>query len=184
MEQPQQLFDAFEAKMAAAQQHANQMAAEMEQVTVGERSRDGQIAVEVDHLGNLTGLQIGAAARAKPDLAEEIMRTMRAAQSKLAEAVRTGVPSISGSETEAEVVGRLHSMYPEPEPDSYVEGGAPEAAAPNRFIPEEERHETAPQPKPQPKPEPKPKPPAPPRPQRPDAPQGHDDDYFSGGFLR
>jgi DNA-binding protein YbaB len=167
---PEQLFSSFEAEMAEAQRKADRMRAEMETVSVAERSKDGQIAVKVNHLGNLVGLEIGRAAREKPDLAGEILRTVQVAQSRLAAAVESGVPSIAGTETMAELVGRLHREYPEPEPEGFVEGGyetrVDDAA---RFIVEEEL----------------PNPATPPRPPRPPAEGGADDDYFGdGGYLR
>ncbi|RSM37040.1 YbaB/EbfC family DNA-binding protein [Amycolatopsis balhimycina DSM 5908] len=170
MSNPEQLFSSFEAKMAEAQQKADRMRAEMETVSVAERSKDGQIGVKVNHLGNLVGLEIGQAAREKPDLADEILRTVQVAQSRLAAAVESGVPSIAGTGTMAELVGQLHREYPEPEPEGFVEGGyetrVDDAA---RFIVEEEP----------------PKPAAPPRPARPPADGGTDDDYFGdGGYLR
>jgi DNA-binding protein YbaB len=60
---PEQLFSGFEARMAEAQRKADRMRAEMATVSVAERSKDGQIGVEVNHLGNLVGLEIGQAAR-------------------------------------------------------------------------------------------------------------------------
>jgi DNA-binding protein YbaB len=175
---PEQLFASFETRMAEAQQKADRMRAEMETVSVAERSKDGQIAVKVNHLGNLVGLEIGHAAREKPGLAGEILRTVQLAQSKLATAVQAGVPSIAGTDTMTELVGQLHREYPAPEPPGYVEGGyAPGATDGSRFIAEEE----APA-KPVP-PTPKPAPKAPPATRRP--PADRDDDYFSDGdYLR
>ncbi|WP_328645512.1 YbaB/EbfC family nucleoid-associated protein [Amycolatopsis sp. NBC_00348] len=169
MTNPEQLFAAFEAKMAQAQQKADRMRAEMATVSVAERSKDGQIAVKVNHLGNLVGLEIGHAVRDKPDLAGEILRTVQVAQSRLAAAVESGVPSIAGTDTMHELVGQLHHEYPEPEPDGFVEGGGYGARADDgsRFIAEEEP--------------PKPAPPA----VRPPANDGVDDDYFGDGdYLR
>ncbi|WP_158879637.1 YbaB/EbfC family nucleoid-associated protein [Amycolatopsis anabasis] len=176
MTSAEQLFSDYEAKLAAARQKADVMRAEMANVQVSERSKDGQIVVEVNHLGNLTGLRIGPNARAKPDLAEEILRTVQLAQSKLATAVQTGVPSIAGTETMGELVHQLRETYPEPEPEGYVEGGGGHGdttgQTERRFGPEDEDP-------------PAPPPPAPkPRPQRPPTDEGHDDDYFSsGGFV-
>jgi DNA-binding protein YbaB len=74
---PEQLFGDLEAKLAAAQRKADVMRAELASVWVTEHSEDGQIAVRVDHLGNLADLKIGPSARAKPELAEEILRTVQ-----------------------------------------------------------------------------------------------------------
>ena len=173
MTNPEQLFAGFEAKMAEAQQKADRMRAEMETVSVAERSKDGQIAVKVNHLGNLVGLEIGHAVRDKPNLADQILRTVQAAQSRLATAVQAGVPSIAGSETMNELVGQLHREYPEPTARASsraVRDTRPDDGA--RFIAEDEpRKPPAPQP--------------PPRPARPAKDDGTDDDYFGDGdYLR
>jgi DNA-binding protein YbaB len=169
---PEQLISGFEAKLAAARRNAGRVRAEIESVSVSEHSKDGQITVKVNHAGNLVGLEIGPVVREKPSLAQDILRTVQAAQAKLADAVQTSVPSIAGTEAMGELVGRLHSEYPEPEPWGYVEGGYAEPVNDGaRFVAEDEA--------------PIPKPPLPPRPTRPVTGDGHDDDYFGGGdFLR
>lgn len=172
MTNPEQLFSSFEAKMAEARQKADRMQAEMATVSVAERSKDGQIAVKVNHLGNLVGLEIGHAVRDKSDLADVILRTVQAAQSKLAAAVETGVPSLAGTETMNELVGQLQREYPEPEAPGFVEGGFAARDEGARFIAEEEPPKPA-----------IPKPP--PRAARPPANDGTDDDYFGDGdYLR
>ncbi|MEV6874893.1 YbaB/EbfC family nucleoid-associated protein [Amycolatopsis sp. NPDC051128] len=175
MTNPEQLLAGFEAKIAEARQKADRMQAEMAAVSVSERSQDGQIAVKVNHLGNLVDLEIGHSVREKPNLADEILRTVRRAQSKLAGAVQTGMPSIVGTETMTELVGQLQREYPEPEPQGFVEGGPAAPTDGSRFLTEEE-------PPPPPKPA-APKPPAAPPRRPPEA--GADDDYFSDGdYLR
>ncbi|MET8847103.1 YbaB/EbfC family nucleoid-associated protein [Amycolatopsis sp. NPDC004625] len=167
MSNPEQLLASFDARIAEAKQRGDRMQAEMAAVSVSERSQDGQIAVRVNHLGNLVGLEIGHAVREKANLADEILRTVRHAQSKLAGAVPAGMPSIAGTETMNELVQQLHRQFPEPEPQGFVEGGhAAPATDGARFIAEEE-------------PSPLPKPPR-------RAPEpGSDDDYFSDGdYLR
>lgn len=166
MSSPEQLLASFDAKIAEAKQRGDRMQAEMAAVSVSERSQDGQIAVEVNHLGNLVGLEIGHAVREKANLADEILRTVRRAQSKLAGAVQAGMPSIAGTETMTELVQQLEHEFPEPAPQGFVDGGPADDGA--RFIAEEE-------------------PPAPPKPAPPRrAPEpGTDDDYFSDGdYLR
>lgn len=83
---------------------------------------------------------------------------MQRAQSKLAGAMQTGVPSIAGSETMNELVTQLHNQYPEPEPTGYVEGGHQPEDEDDRFLADDEP-DTPPAPKP-------PAPPAPPAPPR------------------
>ncbi|QFU94135.1 YbaB/EbfC family nucleoid-associated protein [Amycolatopsis sp. YIM 10] len=179
MTSPDQLFADFEAKLAETQRKAEQMRAEIETVTVSERSKDGQIKVTVNHAGNLTGLEIGPIARTKADLDQQIMRTMQAAQSKLADAMRGGVPSIAGTETMAELIEQLNAAYPEPEPTDYIEGGYLPPDEASRFVAE---HDTPAPPAPLAA-TPPPAPERRPRPARP-AEDPHDDDYFSGNdFL-
>ncbi|ANN14235.1 hypothetical protein SD37_00230 [Amycolatopsis orientalis] len=181
MSNPEQLFADFEAKLADAQRKANQMRTEIESVSVSERSKDGQISVKVNHAGNLVGLEIGPSVRDNPALAQEILRVVQSAQSKLAAAMQTGVPSIAGTETMNELVNQLHNEYPEPEPTGFVEGGHREPDEDDRFVAEDEL-DTPPPPAPKP-----PAPPAPPAPPRAARRQqtDHEDDYFTGGdFLR
>ena len=174
MTNPEQLIEGFDAKIAEAKRRGDRMQAEMATVSVSERSQDGQIAVKVNHLGNLVGLEIGHGVREKANLADEILRTVQRAQSKLADAVQTGMPSIAGTETMNELVGQLHREYPEPEPQGFVDGGhAAPATDGSRFIAEEEP------------PPPVTPNPAPPRPARREPGAGTDDDYFSDGdYLR
>ncbi|MFE6610113.1 YbaB/EbfC family nucleoid-associated protein [Amycolatopsis sp. NPDC057786] len=182
MSNPEQLFADFEAKLADAQRKANQMRTEIESVSVSERSKDGQISVKVNHAGNLVGLEIGPSVRDNPALAQEILRVVQSAQSKLAGAMQTGVPSIAGTETMNELVSQLHNEYPEPEPTGFVEGGHQEMDEDDRFVAEDELD--APPPPPAPKPPAPPAPPAPPRAARRQQ-TDHEDDYFTGGdFLR
>ncbi|MFI6300727.1 YbaB/EbfC family nucleoid-associated protein [Amycolatopsis thailandensis] len=182
MSNPEQLFTDFEAKLADAQRKANQMRTEIEGVSVSERSKDGQISVKVNHAGNLVGLEIGPSVRDNPALAQEILRVVQSAQSKLAGAMQAGVPSIAGTETMNELVNQLHNEYPEPEPTGYVEGGHQTEDEDDRFVADDELD--PPPPPPAPKPPAPPAPPAPPRAARRQQ-ADHEDDYFTGGdFLR
>ncbi|MEV5715317.1 YbaB/EbfC family nucleoid-associated protein [Amycolatopsis mediterranei] len=171
MSNPEQLIADFEARMAESRRKADRMVSEIEAVSVSERSKDGQIGVKVDHAGNLVGLEIGRGVRDKPDLAEEIIRTVKSAQSKLAGAMQAGITDPVGPEVMNQLVSRLEQAFPAPEPDGF----APPPAAPrnedDRFVPEAERQ--------------LPKPPEPPRAPRPSSDEGRDDDYFSDGdYLR
>ncbi|SEB40242.1 YbaB/EbfC DNA-binding family protein [Amycolatopsis tolypomycina] len=168
MSNPEQLIAGFEARMAESQRQADRMVSEIEAVSVAERSKDGQIGVKVDHAGNLIGLEIGLSVRDKPDLAEEILRTVRSAQSKLAGAMRAGVTDPVGPEVMNQLVNRLEQAFPVPEPEGFAPPAPPRDEG-ARFVPEEER---------QPPPEPS-------RAPRPSTEDGHDDDYFSDGdYLR
>ncbi|RZQ64250.1 YbaB/EbfC family nucleoid-associated protein [Amycolatopsis suaedae] len=180
MTAPEQLFADYEAKMQATLAKAEQMRTEIEAVQTTARSQDGQITVTVNHAGNVTDLVIGPTARTKPDLAQQIMRTMQQAQSQLADAMQAGVPSIAGTETMNELVHQMHESYPEPEPQGYVEGGHSAPSESDRFVAEQpDEHPPAP-----PRPTAPPRPAPPPRPNRAPAAEDHDDDYFNdGGFL-
>ncbi|MFF1607861.1 YbaB/EbfC family nucleoid-associated protein [Amycolatopsis sp. NPDC058278] len=170
MSNPEQLIADFETRMAESQRKAELMVSEIEVVSVSERSKDGQIRVKVDHAGNLVGLEIGLSVRDKPDLAEEILRTVKSAQSKLAGAMQAGVTDPVGPEVMNQLVSRLEQAFPAPEPDGF----APPRDEGDRFVPEEERQLPA-----------EPKPPEPPRAPRPSSDDGRDDDYFSDGdYLR
>ncbi|NBH09872.1 YbaB/EbfC family nucleoid-associated protein [Amycolatopsis sp. SID8362] len=173
MSNPEQLIADFESRMAESQRKAERMVGEIEAVSVSERSKDGQIGVKVDHAGNLVDLEIGPSVRDKPDLAGEILRTVKAAQSKLAAAMRVGVTDPVGPEVMNQLVNRLEQAFPAPEPEGFVPPPASPRNDGDRFVPEEER-QAAPAPKP-----------APPRAPRPSSDDGHDDDYFSDGdYLR
>ncbi|WP_410562904.1 YbaB/EbfC family nucleoid-associated protein [Amycolatopsis sp. cmx-4-61] len=173
MSNPEQLIAGFEARMAESQRKADRMVSEIEAVSVTERSKDGQIGVRVDHAGNLVGLEIGLSVREKPDLAEEILRTVKSAQSKLAGAMRAGVTDPVGPEVMDQLVSRLEQAFPAPGPEGFAPPASPRNEG-DRFVPEEERQLPS-----------APKPPEPPRAPRPSSDEGHDDDYFSDGdYLR
>ncbi|WP_290057215.1 YbaB/EbfC family nucleoid-associated protein [Amycolatopsis solani] len=173
MSNPEQLIADFESRMAESQRKADLMVSEIEAVSVSERSKDGQIGVKVDHAGNLVGLEIGLSVRDKPDLAEEILRTVKSAQSRLAGAMRAGVTDPVGPEVMNQLVSRLEQTFPAPEPEGFPPPASPRSDG-DRFVPEEERQRPA-----------APKPPEPPRAPRPSSDDGHDDDYFSeGDYLR
>ncbi|MEU4248522.1 YbaB/EbfC family nucleoid-associated protein [Amycolatopsis sp. NPDC026612] len=170
MSNPEQLIADFEARMAESQRKADRMVSEIEAVSVCERSKDGQIGVKVDHAGNLVGLEIGLGVRDKPDLAEEILRTVKSAQSKLAGAMQAGITDPVGPEVMNQLVSRLEQAFPAPAPEGFAPPAAPREEG-DRFVPEEERQQ--------------PKPPKPPEPPRPSSEGGRDDDYFSDGdYLR
>ncbi|WIV59615.1 YbaB/EbfC family nucleoid-associated protein [Amycolatopsis nalaikhensis] len=173
MSNPEQLIADFEDRMAESRRKAELMVSEIEAVSVSERSKDGQIGVKVDHAGNLVGLEIGMGVRDKPDLAEEILRTVKAAQSKLAAAMRAEVTDPVGPEVMNQLVSRLEQAFPAPKPEGFAAPPVPPGDD-DRFVPEEERQRP-----------PAPKPPEPPRAPRPSSDTGHDDDYFSDGdYLR
>ncbi|SDD61824.1 YbaB/EbfC family nucleoid-associated protein [Actinokineospora iranica] len=171
MVDPYELLDGIEARVAAMQQQANAVRDEMAAVSVTEHGRGGQITVTVNHMGNLTALEIGQAIRSDPSLAQDIMRTLWAAQSKLGDAMRAGVPSAQATpETMAAIQDEMTRMFPSPPPDDFVRNDTAERFE-DLFLPKE----TMPAP---------PSPVAPRQPRRPSASPDDDDYYESGDFFR
>ncbi|SDC48435.1 YbaB/EbfC family nucleoid-associated protein [Actinokineospora iranica] len=174
MVDPYEVLDGIEERVNAMHRQALAVRDEMATVSVTERSRDGQITVTVNHMGNLTALEIGSSARSDPSLGQDILRTVQAAQSKLADAMREGVPSAQATpETMSSIVAQMREMFPEPAPDEYMRGGdrpGDQDTFASRFLPDD----------------PAPAPPPQPRPTRARSDQVSDDDdyYSSGDFFR
>ncbi|MGH3761064.1 YbaB/EbfC family nucleoid-associated protein [Actinophytocola sp.] len=107
----------YEARLAAAQRRAEQIRDGLERVRATERSDDGQITVTVNSSGNVVDLELGPRDRSGPELAADILRTIRAAQANLADAVHTTMaPTFEGSELLAELDEQYRTAYPAPEP--------------------------------------------------------------------
>lgn len=107
----------FEAKLAAAQRRAEQVRDGLDRTRATASSDDGQITVTVNASGNVVDLKLGTREKAGPELAEEILRTIRTAQSKLADAVHTTMaPTLAGTELLAELDRQYRAGYPAPEP--------------------------------------------------------------------
>ncbi|WP_424189728.1 YbaB/EbfC family nucleoid-associated protein [Actinokineospora sp. G85] len=123
MQDPDQLIDGIERDLADTVRNAQVMQAEMAAVTA--RVSDDGVSVEVNHMGNLTHLDLTNSAREEPALAARILRLVAEAQAKLPDAMRAGVPSAQGTATLDAIVDQTRAMFPEPEPDEYVRGGGP-----------------------------------------------------------
>jgi hypothetical protein len=123
VDDPDQLIDDVEERLAAIVRNAEVMRGEMAAVTAS-AAEDG-VSVEVNHMGNLVGLTLTNAAREEPTVAARILRLVAEAQAKLADAMRHGVPSAQGTQTLDAIVQQTRTMFPEPEPDEYVRGGGP-----------------------------------------------------------
>jgi hypothetical protein len=116
MTDPDQLIADFEEKAAQARQRAERIRDGLTAVRVTERTPDGRVAVTVNASGNLVDLRLadGPQDKAGPELAQDIMRTLRRAQSHLAEAVRDGLGEVAGPDTLAELENQYRTTYPPP----------------------------------------------------------------------
>lgn len=116
MTNPDQLIADFERKAVEARQRAERIRDGLTAVRVTERTPDGRVAVMVNSSGNLVDLRLadGPQDKAGPELAQDIMRTVRRAQSRLADAVRGGLGEVAGPETLAELTRQYHDTYPAP----------------------------------------------------------------------
>lgn len=107
-----------------AEQRTRQFAQVREQIdglTVSERSPDGAVRVTVQASGALSDLTLtDAASRLRPDqIATEVMRCIRSAQSRIADRVGTVVAENVSPDDPAgqHIVGRFRDQFPEPEPE-------------------------------------------------------------------
>jgi DNA-binding protein YbaB len=174
MTDPEQVIRQYEGRLAEAQRRGEAIRETMAGLRVTERSADGQIAVTVNDAGNLVDLHLGSALQRKDGqaVAQEVLRVVQAAQSRVAAAVQEAMTPLLGGDSQAMefMVDRLRSAQPPP-PAPPGDGYGAEL----RFGPAED---DAPPPLPPPQPPRHPRP-SPPRHQRPD-----DDDFSQGGFLR
>lgn len=169
MTDPDHLLRQYEGKLAEAQRKSEAIRETMAGLRVTERSADGQITVTVNDAGNLVDLHLGSALQRKDGqaVAQEVLRVVQAAQSRVAATVQQAMTPLLGGDSQAMdfMVDRLRSAQPPPPPAA---GGY---GAELRFGPVED--DTPPPPRPVPPRETRP------RHQRPD-----DDDFSQGGFLR
>jgi DNA-binding protein YbaB len=107
----------YKIELAEVTRRAEEVRDGLERVRVTERTGDGQVTVTVNASGNVVGLELGTREKAGQELADEIMRTIRAAQSRLADAARAAMPNeLAGSEVLAELDRQYRTTYPEPAP--------------------------------------------------------------------
>lgn len=161
----------YEAKIRDAEQRAERMQQELGDIQITERGMNGQVTVTVNASGNLVNLELGNALQDRDGhaVAQEVLRLVSAAQSRIADEVqRVSEPLLGDTEALHVVVDKVRSAYPEAPPEAYRPGGG-------GYGQEDDSVFGGTQPPP---------PPSNRRP-RPPATGNNDDDYFdNGGFLR
>ena len=117
---PEQLIAGLEQDIEKAQQRAKEIQDGLTAVRVTERSDDGQIAVTVNATGNVIDLRLADGPRAKQgqELAQDILHTMRRAQSRLADAVHDRLAGTAPGETLAAMDDQYRTTYPRPRDES------------------------------------------------------------------
>ncbi|WP_394616528.1 YbaB/EbfC family nucleoid-associated protein [Lentzea sp. JNUCC 0626] len=174
MTDPDQILNQYEGKLAEAQRKSDAIRETLANLRVMERSADGQIVVTVNDAGNLVDLKLGnSLQRREGDIvAQEVLRVLQAAQSRVAATVQEAMSPMLGADSEAMhfMMDKLRSAQPPPSPQ-YMPGGGGYGEGPPRLGAIEDDA-------------PPPPPPVPPRPQRPRPPQDDDDDFSNKGFLR
>jgi phenylpyruvate tautomerase PptA (4-oxalocrotonate tautomerase family) len=100
---------------------ARELADRVARLTVDATDADRLITTTVNGSGGLVGLRLAAEAARLPmdELADEILRTMRQAQSRLAERVAGIAAQTVGADSESAraVVSSFEQRYPEPDDD-------------------------------------------------------------------
>ncbi|SER45998.1 YbaB/EbfC family nucleoid-associated protein [Lentzea albida] len=176
---PDQLLSQYEGKLAEAQAKSDAIRENLAHLQITERSPDGQITVTVNDAGNLVGLQLGQALQRKDGtaVAQDILRTLQAAQSKVAATVQEAMAPLMGADSEAMhmMMDKLRSAQPPPPAEQYVPGGGGGWAPTERRLGAIEDDGVPPAPPARPQ-----QPPQPPR----RRPVDDDDDFSNGGFLR
>jgi hypothetical protein len=116
MTDPDQLIADYEHKIEMAQREAEQIRDGLAAVRVTERTSDDQITVTVDTNGNMVDLRLTDGPRDKPGprLAEDILHTLRRAQSRIAEEVRSRLADTAPPATLAELENQYRTAYPAP----------------------------------------------------------------------
>jgi hypothetical protein len=109
MTDPDLLIADYEKKVAEAAQRAERIRDGLTEVRATERSADGRVAVTVDVSGNLLDLRL---ADEHQELANEIMRTLRRAQSRIADQVQDSLSDVAGPDTLAELTRQYRDAYP------------------------------------------------------------------------
>ena len=175
---PEQLLSQYEGKLAEAQAKSDAIRENLANLHVTERSPDGQITVTVNDAGNLVGLQLGQALQRKDGaaVAQDIMRTLQAAQSRVANTVQESMAPLLGEDSEAMhmMMDKLRSAQPPPPPPPpYGQGGGSWGPTETRLGAIEDDSAPPPPPRPQPPQQPRRRP-----------VEDDDDDFGNGGFLR
>jgi DNA-binding protein YbaB len=171
---PEQLLSQYEGKLAQAQAKSDAIRENLAHLQITERSPDGQITVTVNDAGNLVALQLGQALQRKDGaaVAQDVMRTLQAAQSRIASVVQESMAPLLGADSETMhlMMDKLRSSQPPPPPEQYVPGNGGWGPTEPRLGSIEDDT------------------PPPPRPQQAPRPPQHrpidDDDFGNGSILR
>lgn len=116
MTDPDQLIAEYEQKIEAERRKAEQIRDGLTAVRATARSDDGQVTVTVNATGNVVDLRLTDGPRDKPgpELAQDIMHTLRRAQSRIAEEVHARLADTAPPATLAELENQYRTTYPAP----------------------------------------------------------------------
>lgn len=133
MTDPEHLLADYEARMAETTRIAEQVRTSLDAVSATARSGDGKVVVTVNASGNVVDLRL-----ADNELAASVLNTIRRAQSRLADAVRTTMPAeLANTAVITELDAQYRAAYPEPaqEPRRTLRLGPEDEATPDRPAP-------------------------------------------------
>jgi DNA-binding protein YbaB len=113
---PEQLIAGVELDIEQARSRARAVQDGLSAVRVTERSDDGQVQVTVNATGNVVDLRLADGPRAKQgaELAQDILHTMRRAQSRLADAVHDRLADTAPPETLAAMGDQYRTTFTAP----------------------------------------------------------------------
>ncbi|MGW5744550.1 YbaB/EbfC family nucleoid-associated protein [Amycolatopsis sp. NPDC003861] len=167
----ERMVDDWERDAVAKSQRYEAMQAQVQQISITESVANGAVAVTVGHNGLPTAIKMteGVRAMAPDEIAANVMKAIRKAQSKYPERMAQIVAETVGDDdTSRHIVATAVDNFPPAPPED--EPASPEPPRRRLF---EAAEEEPPAPK---------APPAPPRPTRPAPPD--DDDFGDQSFLR
>jgi DNA-binding protein YbaB len=122
MTDPEQILTRYEGTLAEAQRRSDAIRDNLSSLRVTERSPDGQITVTVNDAGNLVHLTLGNALQRKDGttVGQDVLRTIQAAQSRIADTVQEAMTPLIGADSEAMrfMVDNLRSAHPAPPTDN------------------------------------------------------------------
>lgn len=113
---PEELITGLEQNIEEVRSRALAIQDGLGAVRVTERSDDGQIAVTVNATGNVLDLRLADGPRAKqgPELAQDILDTMRRAQARIADTVRDRLADTAPEATLAAMDDQFRTTFPPP----------------------------------------------------------------------
>ncbi|GGN97025.1 hypothetical protein GCM10010112_88860 [Actinoplanes lobatus] len=124
---PEDLLADWQWRVQRQTETTHELSRRMQQVSASAESRDGGVAVTVDHAGGLSGLTLtDDAMRLAPDeLARLIMATARRAQARLSDEMAELVKGIFGSDsaTTSFIAGTYADQFPAQPSDHHEERG-------------------------------------------------------------